>query len=173
MSAPSHYDDVLEGEIVVQFAPHQEWPYLFDIYPLGVACQVNRAVPNQARQRTEITKGQKAYVLLNTAYIDDDWADAAVLHVILHELLHAMGFSTSRSATISAFSIAVRRSGASQSAPGPPDVSSGQASDRRRTSGGRAQTSTRCRPQESIKVSILSAIRCEGWRSCSIVQSAA
>lgn len=91
VSAPSDALDVPEGEIVIQFAPQQEWPYRFDVYPLGVAFPVSAHWWIEARQRWEVTYGQSGHVLLNTAHIDDTWADATVLNAIVHELLHALG----------------------------------------------------------------------------------
>ena len=92
VSAPSDALDVTEGEIVIQFAPQQEWPYRFDVYPLGVAFPVNASRYVEARQRYEVVYGQSGHVLVNTAHIDDTWADATVLNVIVHELIHALGF---------------------------------------------------------------------------------
>ena len=91
VSAPSDARDVPEGEIVIQFAPQQDWPYRFDVYPLGAAFPVNASRFDEARQRWEVVYGQSAHVLLNTVHIDDTWADAVVLNVIVHELIHALG----------------------------------------------------------------------------------
>ena len=90
-SAPSDPLDIPEGEIVMQFAPQGEWPYSFDEYPLGVAFPVSRSWYIEERQRREITRGQSAHVLVNTAQVDDTWTDAIVVNVIVHELLHALG----------------------------------------------------------------------------------
>ena len=91
VSAPSDALEVPEGEIVVQFAPQQDWPYRFDVYPLGVAFPVNASRFDETRQRWEVAYGQSGHVLVNTAHIDDSWADATVLNVIVHELIHALG----------------------------------------------------------------------------------
>ena len=91
VSAPSDALDVPEGEIFMQFAPQQEWPYRFDVYPLGVAFPTSAFRWVEARQRWEVVYGQSAHVLLNTAHIDDTWAGAIVLNAIVHELLHALG----------------------------------------------------------------------------------
>ena len=91
VTAPSDALDVPEGEIVMQFAPQQEWPYRFDVYPLGVAFPTSASWWIEARQRWEVTYGQSGHILINTAHIDDTWADAIVLSAIVHELLHTLG----------------------------------------------------------------------------------
>lgn len=81
-----------DGDIVIQFAPQEAWPYRFDVYPAGVAFPRHALLFHETRQRIEIAYGQSSHILINTTHVDETWPDARILHIIVHELLHAFGF---------------------------------------------------------------------------------
>ena len=89
--APADAFEVSEGYIVIQFSPPEDWPYRFDAYPAGVAFPRVSFISNQARQREEVQNGESAHVLINTA-VTDNLPEAVTVHVLVHELIHALGF---------------------------------------------------------------------------------
>ncbi len=89
--APSDALEVSEGYIAIQFSPPEDWPYRFDAYPLAVAFPRMGFLPNHARQREEVQFGYSTHMLVNTAVVDT-LPEASTVEVIVHELLHALGF---------------------------------------------------------------------------------
>ena len=88
--APADSFEVSEGYIAIQFSPPEDWPYLFDAYPAGVAFVRAAFTSNHERQREEVVHGQSTHVLINTT-VTDNWPEAVTLHVLVHELIHALG----------------------------------------------------------------------------------
>ncbi len=89
--APSDSFDVSEGYIAIQFSPPEDWPYRFDAYPLAVAFVRAAFLSNHARQRDEVQYGQSSHVLVNTVAVAT-LSEATTVQVIVHELLHSLGF---------------------------------------------------------------------------------
>ena len=89
--APSDVFEVSEGYIAIQFSPPEDWPYRFDAYPVAVAFPRVAFLSNHARQREEVQHGQSSHVLVNTVAVAT-LSEATTVQVIVHELLHSLGF---------------------------------------------------------------------------------
>ena len=89
----THLAPLPDEFIVIEFAPPEEWPYRFDVYPAGATFANHYFVGSRSSQRYEHQYAGSSHILFNTLHAPT-LSDASIVHVLVHELLHAFGFGT-------------------------------------------------------------------------------
>lgn len=89
---PVNADDVPRGNIYIEFIPQSEWPGEGYQDQGAVGNTLSQILYNPRTQRNEVLEADSSLVLIDSAEVRF-FSEEKTVYVIVHELLHALGFS--------------------------------------------------------------------------------
>ncbi len=92
--APDPVDvaDVPRGSIHIEFIPQAQWPGEADLGRRAVGHTQSRIIYTPRAQRNEVVDADASHILIDSGEVRH-FSEEKTVYVIVHELLHALGFS--------------------------------------------------------------------------------
>ena len=89
---PLNVDDVPRGNIHIEFTPQAQWPEGSVPHERAVGNTQSRITYYSRAQRNEVVDADASHILIDSMEVQD-FSEEKIVYVIVHELLHALGFS--------------------------------------------------------------------------------
>ncbi|MCY3824155.1 MAG: hypothetical protein OXG62_09830 [Nitrospinae bacterium] len=89
---PAGVEDVPRGGIHIEFIPQSQWPEEDDMDQSAVGNTKSQIFYNPRTQRNEVVEAGSSHILIDSGEVQN-FPEEKTVYVIVHELLHALGFS--------------------------------------------------------------------------------
>ena len=89
---PADVEDVPRGSIYIEFIPQSQWPEDDDLDRSAVGNTKSQIFYNPRTQRNEVVEAGSSHILIDSREVQN-FSEEKTVYVIVHELLHALGFS--------------------------------------------------------------------------------
>lgn len=89
---PLDVEDVPHGNIHIEFIPQSQWPGEDDLGRSAVGHTQSRIIYTPRTQRNEVVEADASHILIDSGEVRH-FSEEKTVYVIVHELLHALGFS--------------------------------------------------------------------------------
>lgn len=89
---PADVEDVPRGSIYIEFIPQSQWPGEDDQDQSAVGNTRSQILYNPRTQRNEVVEAGSSHILIDSGEFRH-FSEEKTVYVIVHELLHALGFS--------------------------------------------------------------------------------
>lgn len=89
---PVDVEDVPRGSIHIEFIPQAQWPGEADLGRSAVGHTQSRITYRPRTQRNEVVEADASHILIDSGEVRF-FSEEKTVYIIVHELLHALGFS--------------------------------------------------------------------------------